>query len=153
MAILAARRCLRRFLLFPFGRPPSFPFSREAFVLDGLFIRPNTAAAADTSLVMAGKYPAISLGQEKSQIYFQRLRKTALDAILRDRFMRYQQQYDGDIIRPQMRGYKIRCCDCGLVHVIDFRVVKVGRGHGVELKVKLDLRSTAASRRAKSYQR
>lgn len=25
---------------------------------------------------------------------------------------------------PQMQGYKMACCDCGLVHDMDFRVVK-----------------------------
>lgn len=28
-------------------------------------------------------------------------------------------------VYPVMRGYKMSCCDCGLVHVIDFRAVKV----------------------------
>lgn len=28
----------------------------------------------------------------------------------------------GDWIRPVPRGYKAACCDCGLVHRIDFRV-------------------------------
>lgn len=30
-----------------------------------------------------------------------------------------------DWIQPTMNGYKMACCDCGLVHDIDFRVVRV----------------------------
>lgn len=28
-------------------------------------------------------------------------------------------------IAPQMRGYRLGCCDCGLVHDVNFEVVKV----------------------------
>ena len=28
---------------------------------------------------------------------------------------------------PVMRGYRLGCCDCGLVHDIDFRVVRIVR--------------------------
>lgn len=27
-------------------------------------------------------------------------------------------------IQPFMRGYKLACCDCGLVHVMEFRALK-----------------------------
>lgn len=27
--------------------------------------------------------------------------------------------------RPVMRGYKMACCDCGLVHEFDFHVIEV----------------------------
>ena len=26
---------------------------------------------------------------------------------------------------PKMKGYKMQCCDCGLVHEVEFRVMKV----------------------------
>jgi CxxC motif-containing protein len=29
-----------------------------------------------------------------------------------------------DWIKPQMKGYKMACCDCGLVHKLDFEVIK-----------------------------
>jgi hypothetical protein len=61
--------------------------------------------------------------------------------------MRYKQQFDGDVVKPIMRGYKMKCCDCGLVHVLDFFVFHHGRGHKIEFKVKRDNRATAASRR------
>lgn len=27
-------------------------------------------------------------------------------------------------VSPKMRGYLMKCCDCGLVHEIDFKVVR-----------------------------
>jgi len=61
--------------------------------------------------------------------------------------MRYTQQHDGDRVRPVMKGYKMMCCDCGLVHVLDFYVIRHGRGHKVEFMASRDNRATAASRR------
>jgi len=45
---------------------------------------------------------------------------------------KYRQEIEGEDgwsrdIAPQMKGYKMACCDCGLVHDIDFRVVKVAK--------------------------
>lgn len=54
---------------------------------------------------------------------------------------------EGEIIQPVMKGYRMRCCDCKVVHVIDFFVVKCGRGHKVRFKISRDARSTAASRK------
>lgn len=31
----------------------------------------------------------------------------------------------GEEVFPQMQGYRMQCCDCGLVHTLNFRVVKV----------------------------
>lgn len=58
---------------------------------------------------------------------------------------RYQQAYDGDWIQPVPEGYKMACCSCGLVHVVDFRVVK-GR---VQFRPRVDRRATAMKRRHK----
>ncbi len=44
--------------------------------------------------------------------------------------MRYHSYQDGDWIRPAPRAY-LRCCDCGLVHRIQFRLVD---GH-IEFRV------------------
>lgn len=30
---------------------------------------------------------------------------------------------DGEWIQPIVRGYRMACCDCGLVHTVKFRVV------------------------------
>lgn len=59
--------------------------------------------------------------------------------------VRYRQGYDGDVIHPVMKGYKLRCCDCGLVHRIDFYV----RRGKVHFQAWRDERATAASRRKK----
>lgn len=49
--------------------------------------------------------------------------------------------------RPQHRDYRLRCCDCGLVHQMDFRIVRVqGRG-AVEFRMRRNPRATAANRR------
>lgn len=56
--------------------------------------------------------------------------------------MRYQPVIDGDWIRPTPRGYRAACCDCGLVHVVDFRF---RRGY-VEFRVRRDARATARRR-------
>lgn len=41
-------------------------------------------------------------------------------------------------ISPKMKGYKIKCCDCGLVHEMDFRVVKYKSKESLEYKVIAD---------------
>lgn len=46
-------------------------------------------------------------------------------------------------IRPVPRGYRIACCDCGLVHSMDSRV----RDGMVEVRFARDERATAAKRR------
>lgn len=38
--------------------------------------------------------------------------------------MKYIQVYSGDWVQPIKKGYKMACCDCGLVHSMNFRVVK-----------------------------
>lgn len=40
-------------------------------------------------------------------------------------------------------GYRFMCCDCSLVHVLEFRV----RGDQVEMKATRHKRATAAARR------
>jgi len=50
-----------------------------------------------------------------------------------------------DWVRPQMAGYKLGCCDCGLVHEMDFRVMD----DAVEFRARRNERATAAKRRHK----
>jgi hypothetical protein len=45
--------------------------------------------------------------------------------------MRYHIVSDGEWVKPRMKKHYMRCCDCGLVHVLDFKVIKHGRGHKV----------------------
>ena len=71
--------------------------------------------------------------------------------------MKYEQPKPGEWIRPCVSGYKMACCDCGLVHRLDFRVLRaVNRTHGkilkgarVEFRAYRDNRATAALRRQK----
>lgn len=55
----------------------------------------------------------------------------------------YAQVADGEWVQPKSRGYKMCCCDCGLVHTMDFRIYK-GR---VQLRASRNNRSTAMVRR------
>lgn len=50
-------------------------------------------------------------------------------------------------IRPQRKGYRMSCCDCGLVHEFDFATIKWGRGHKVIMRARRHERATAAKRR------
>jgi hypothetical protein len=65
----------------------------------------------------------------------------------------------GEWIRPRMRDFREQCCDCGLIHRLDFRIVDDGRGGTkgrsrrslrlrVEVRTRRDDRATAAARRS-----
>ena len=49
--------------------------------------------------------------------------------------------------KPIMEGYRLACCDCGLVHLVNFRI----RSRMVEMQFKRHARATAAMRRAKRH--
>jgi len=61
--------------------------------------------------------------------------------------MKYQRPEEGERVQPVKRGYKFACCDCGLVHRMDFDHVKWGRGRKIVFRVWRDERATAAVRR------
>ena len=46
-------------------------------------------------------------------------------------------------VQPVRRDYKLACCDCGLVHELDFRIYK-GR---IQFRARRNNRSTAMMRR------
>lgn len=48
---------------------------------------------------------------------------------------------------PKMGGYYLGCCDCGLVHRFQFRVVPNGRRKAVEIRAKRAPRYTALQRK------
>ena len=62
---------------------------------------------------------------------------------------RWRQVYDGDWIKPVRRGYRVACCDCGLVHRYDFAVVEVRGRSVIVYRVVRDKRATASRRRSK----
>lgn len=45
--------------------------------------------------------------------------------------------------QPIRKGYKMACCDCGLVHTMEFRIYR-GR---IQMRAKRNERSTAQMRR------
>lgn len=64
----------------------------------------------------------------------------------------YMQIVEGEWIEPPKKGFIDQCCDCALVHVIDFEVVDKRTREpipyaAVQFKLKVDRRKTAASRR------
>lgn len=59
--------------------------------------------------------------------------------------MNYEYGIEGEWIQPVRRGFHLVCCDCGLVHTLDFRI---HRGKP-QFRGWRDNRSTAAMRRAK----
>lgn len=52
-------------------------------------------------------------------------------------------------IQPIRKGYKMACCDCDLVHDMDLRIVKRGRGHSIQFRVARNNRATAAMRKGR----
>lgn len=57
--------------------------------------------------------------------------------------MIYYLQQDGEWIKPQMKEYRLRCCDCGLVHILNFRIT----GNAIEFQAYRDNRATGQTRR------
>ena len=49
----------------------------------------------------------------------------------------------GEWTRPRMKDFREQCCDCGLIHRLDFRIAD-GR---IEFRTRRDDRATAAARR------
>ena len=58
--------------------------------------------------------------------------------------MKYDRPKANQWVWPRRRGYKLVCCDCALVHRIDF--VVDGRGR-ILIRLRRDERATAAIRR------
>ena len=55
----------------------------------------------------------------------------------------YYHVTDGEWIRVPKRGYKEQCCDCGLIHRLNFRIVD-GK---IEIQAFRDARATNGARR------
>ena len=61
--------------------------------------------------------------------------------------MTYEKPKTNEWVQPVRRGYKMACCDCGLVHDMDFRI-KQGR---IQFRVRRNNRSTAGIRRGMGF--
>lgn len=58
--------------------------------------------------------------------------------------MKYSKVKDGEWVESVVEeGYKMACCDCGLVHKVDFKI----EDNRVWIKMNRDYRATAAVRR------
>lgn len=57
--------------------------------------------------------------------------------------MKYDEPKAGEWVQPRRRGYKMACCDCGLVHTMNFRI----RDGHIQWQVFRNNRATAAIRR------
>lgn len=66
---------------------------------------------------------------------------------------RYERPKPGQWIKPVKRGFKMGCCDCGLVHRVDFEHVKFGKGRKIIFRVYRDNRATAATRRGAEFRK
>lgn len=60
----------------------------------------------------------------------------------RQRKVKYVQQLDGEWFKLTRPIHKLRCCDCGLVHIVSFRIKKLT----IHMRAIRDNRATAASR-------
>lgn len=59
---------------------------------------------------------------------------------------RYEQIIDGEWTRWDRIGNKDRCCDCGLVHIVDYRIV-AGPRKIIQARYKTDRKATARIRK------
>lgn len=52
-------------------------------------------------------------------------------------------------IQPKQRGYLMACCDCGLVHRMDFRIATKGKRSKVQFRASRARNYTSMLRRRK----
>lgn len=60
---------------------------------------------------------------------------------------KYPSVASGEWVYPVMTGYKMACCDCGLVHKIDFEIMEDEVVPYLRLRAYRDNRATAQMRR------
>lgn len=63
--------------------------------------------------------------------------------------MKYEEAKANEWIQPIRRGYCLVCCDCGLVHELDFRIYK----RHIQFRARRNNRKTAAVRREERAKR
>ena len=61
--------------------------------------------------------------------------------------MKYKYEKENGWVQPIRKKYRLMCCDCGLVHEMDFRLIKTKRGSTIQFRVRRNERATWASRR------
>ena len=60
--------------------------------------------------------------------------------------MSYEELKSNEWVQPVRKGYKLACCDCGLVHNVDFRIVPTKRGRFIQFRVRRNGRATGGMR-------
>lgn len=56
----------------------------------------------------------------------------------------------GERVFPARSGYRMACCDCGLVHLLKFELVKVGNGRKIALRAWRDDYETKQNRKRRN---
>lgn len=51
--------------------------------------------------------------------------------------MRFKQVLSGEWVQPVRKGYLAKCCKCGIVHSVDFRLVKKGKRNFIQLRARI----------------
>lgn len=51
--------------------------------------------------------------------------------------MAFKKALSGEWVQPVKKGYLMKCCDCGLIHRVDFRITygKTQKGNRVQFKM------------------
>lgn len=69
--------------------------------------------------------------------------------------MEFKNTDDGEWCNPDPKGFSVRCCDCGLVHRVDFRIVWRQRGgrrvRRVQFRVFRDQPETKLQRKRETF--
>lgn len=60
--------------------------------------------------------------------------------------MKYPLIESNQWVSPIKKGYRMRCCDCGLVHELDFKHVPYGSGRKILIRARRHERATSAVR-------
>lgn len=64
---------------------------------------------------------------------------------------KYYQVTAGEWVQPIRKGYKLACCDCGLVHRVNFKIVKRGKINKIQFQAFRDEKASASLRRGVKY--
>ena len=62
--------------------------------------------------------------------------------------MKYTNSEEGEWIQPVTENYKLKCCDCGLVHTLNFRI----EDEHIQFQAFRDNRSTGQVRRYRNLE-
>ena len=60
---------------------------------------------------------------------------------------KYETMYGDEWHEMYQRNQKLACCDCGLVHRIDFKIKRVGTQNRIFMRAQRNERATGAKRR------